>query len=99
MGSSEKAGELASAGRIKLHVFVPSRRQVMTVVRGDEHWVDAERGYCSCPAFYFAATGDRKKTCYHLRSASLAIKTGMVEEIEFSDEEFDDFVRGLISEL
>lgn len=100
MDNSKKTESLLSAGRIKLHTFVPSRRQIMTVVgKGGEHWVDVDRWYCSCLAFYFSVTGGRNHNCYHLRSASLAVKTGEVETVEFSDEEFDDFVRGLVSEL
>ena len=38
-------------------------------------------------------------TCYHLESAQLAKNENKVEEIIFSDDEFSDFLRGLISDL
>ncbi len=83
-----------------MHLFLPSRRSIMTVVgKGGEHWVDTEFAFCSCPAYYFATTGGRNAECYHLGSALLAIETGAVEKTEFDDEEFDGFVRGLVMDL
>jgi len=37
--------------------------------------------------------------CYHLKSANLAEKENKVELIKFSDEEFSDFIVGLVSDL
>ena len=40
-----------------------------------------------------------KTTCYHLESAELAQKENKIEKIIFSDEEFSDFLSGLLSDL
>jgi len=90
---------IVSEKRVKLHIFEPSQRKIWTVVGiGEEHWIDPDDGYCSCPGFYFGQlTG--KTSCYHLESAELARKENQVEKILFSDEEFSDFLSGLISDL
>jgi predicted nucleic acid-binding Zn finger protein len=40
-----------------------------------------------------------KTTCYHLESADLAKKENKIEKIIFSDDEFTDFLSGLLSDL
>jgi len=90
---------LVSEKRVKLHLFEPSQRQIWTVVgKGEEHWIDPVGGFCSCPGFYF---GDLhgKTSCYHLESAQFAKHENKIEEIIFSDDEFSDFLSGLISDL
>ena len=90
---------LVSEKRVKLHVFEPSRRKIWTVVgKGEEHWIDPDGCYCSCPSFYFGQLNG-KKTCYHLDSVKLAQKENKIEKIIFSDDEFIDFLSGLISDL
>lgn len=85
--------------RVKLHLFEPSQRKIWTVVGvGDEHWLDPDDHYCSCPGFYFGQLAG-KTTCYHLESAELARKENQVETITFSDDEFSGFLSGLISDL
>ena len=96
---SDRVESLISEKRVKLHVFEPTHRKIWTVVgKGEEHWVDPDGGYCSCPGFYFGKLNG-KTTCYHLDSAKLAIKENKIEKVIFSDEEFSDFVSGLISDL
>lgn len=98
--ASAKALSTASAGRVKVHRFEPSGRRIMTVVgRGSEHWVDPDMRFCSCRAFYFAMTRGRNPSCYHIKSARIASDSGKAEVVVFADEEFDDFVRGLVPEL
>ncbi len=90
---------LVSEKRVKLHIFEPTRRKIWTVVgKGDEHWIDPDCNYCSCRGFYFGRLCG-KTICYHLESAQLARTQNKVEEIIFSDDEFSDFLRGLISDL
>lgn len=85
--------------RVKLHIFEPTQRKIWTVVgKGEEHWIDPDSNFCSCPGYYFGRLNG-KMTCYHLESAQLAINEDKVEEIIFSDDEFSDFLRGLISDL
>lgn len=96
---SERIESIVSEKRVKLHLFEPSKRKIWTVVgKGKEHWLDPDAEYCSCPGYYFGRL-NRKSTCYHLESAYLAKKENKVETIIFSDDEYDDFISGLISDL
>ncbi|MBS1268630.1 MAG: hypothetical protein MAG458_01361 [Nitrosopumilus sp.] len=96
---SDRVEVLVSEKRVKLHVFEPSQRKIWTVVgKGEEHWIDPDADYCSCPGFYFGQLNG-KKICYHLESARLAKKENKIEQIIFSDDEFSNFLSGLISDL
>jgi len=95
----DRIQSLVSEKRVKLHIFEPTQRKIWTVVgKGEEHWIDPDCNYCSCPGFYFGKLNG-KMTCYHLESAQLARNQNKIEEIIFSDDEFSDFLRGLISDL
>ena len=88
------------SGRVKLHIFEPSKRKIWTIVGNEkEHWLDPDIGFCSCSGYYFSKMSDNKKECYHLESIRLAEKEKKTELIKFSDDEFGDFLKGLISEL
>ena len=90
---------LVSEGRVKLHLFEPSQRKIWTVVgKGEEHWADPDSHFCSCPGFYFGSIHG-KTSCYHLDSIQFAKNENKIEEIIFSDDEFSDFLSGLISDL
>ena len=96
---SDRIEYVVSEKRVKLHVFEPSQRKIWTVVgKGKEHWLDPDAEYCSCLGYYFGRL-IRKTTCYHLESVVLAKKENKIETITFSDEEYDDFLSGLISDL
>lgn len=80
---SDRVEVLVSEKRVKLHVFEPSQRKIWTVVgKGEEHWIDPDADYCSCPGFYFGQLNG-KKICYHLESARLAKKENKIEQIIF----------------
>lgn len=97
--NSEKIESVISQGRVKLHVFEPSKRKIWTVVgMGKEHWLDPDSEYCSCPGFYFGKL-NKKQGCYHLDSILLAKKENKFETVFFLDEEFEDFISALISDL
>ncbi len=90
---------LVSEKRVKLHLFEPTQRKIWTVVgKSNEHWIDPDSGYCSCPGFYFGKLNG-KNVCYHLDSVQYARKENQVETVVFSDDEFSDFVSALISDL
>lgn len=96
---TERIQSIISEKRVKLHLFEPSQRKIWTVVGlGEEHWIDPDGNYCSCPGFYFGKLNG-KTTCYHLESVFLARKDNQIETIIFSDDEFSDFLSGLISDL
>lgn len=90
---------MASERRVKLHVFEPTHRKIWTIVgRDNEYWIDPDSGYCSCQGFYFGRLHGRDM-CYHLESAQQVISGNSFERIVFSDDEFDDFLLGLLSDM
>ena len=96
---SERIQSVVSEKRVKLHIFEPSQRKIWTVVgKAAEHWLDPEAEYCSCSGYYFSRLNG-KSFCYHLESVYLAKKENKTEIIKFSDEEYDDFVSGLVFDL
>ena len=95
----DRVESLVSEKRVKLHIFEPSQRRVWTVVgKGKEHWIDPTAGYCSCLGYYFGKLNG-KTGCYHLKSAELAQREDKTAKIIFTDEEFSDFISGLLSDL
>jgi predicted nucleic acid-binding Zn finger protein len=95
----DRVEAIVAEKRVKLHLFEPSQRKIWTVVgKGKEYWVDPDGSYCSCPGFYFGQLNG-KTTCYHLESAEIAQRENKTEKIIFSDEEFSDFLSGLLSDL
>ena len=96
---SERIESVVSERRVKLHLFEPSQKKILTVVgKSKEHWIDPDAEYCSCLGYYFGRLNG-KTTCYHLESAYLAKKENKIETIRFSDEEYDDFLSGLVFDL
>lgn len=96
---SERIESVVSEKRVKLHIFEPSKRKIWTVVgKGKEYWLDPDAEYCSCNGYYFGRLNE-KTTCYHLESVYLAKLENKIETIVFSDDEYDDFLSGLISDL
>jgi predicted nucleic acid-binding Zn finger protein len=96
---AEKTSVIVSERRVKCHIFEPSKRQLWTVVgMGKEHWLAPELDYCSCEGFYFGKLKG-KKSCYHLDSVKIAQSQHEIEYIEFSDEEYLDFVKSLLEEI
>jgi len=95
----DKIEIVISEKRIKLHIFEPSQRKIYTVVgKEKEYWIDPKLNFCSCESFYFNSIAG-KNDCYHLQSFALAQKENKVEQIKFSDDEFSDFISGLVSDL
>ena len=95
----KKIESTVSEKRVKLHVFEPSNRKIWTVVgKGEEYWLYPEMDYCSCPGFYFGKLNG-KKECYHLESIKLAEKENKFEIIKFSDDEYENFLSSLITDL
>jgi predicted nucleic acid-binding Zn finger protein len=96
---AKKTDVIISEKRVKLHIFEPSKRQIWTVVgMGGEHWLAPEFDFCSCRGYYFGKF-KKKKSCYHLESVRLAKQENDIEVVIFSDEEYSDFLRGLVAGL
>ena len=95
----EKINSIVEQRRVKLHLFNPSKREIWTIVgKAKEHWIDPDSNFCSCSGFYFGMIKN-KNPCYHLESIRIAEKEKKTDVIKFNDDEFGDFLRGLISDL
>ncbi len=95
-----KAIDTVLAGGVKEAVFLPSGRKVITVVGrlGDE-FIDPERPYCSCSNFFFRVLGGREETCYHLVSYQMAAKSGKLDVVKFSDEEYGEYLMAAVRDV
>jgi predicted nucleic acid-binding Zn finger protein len=96
----DRAIDAVLAGGVKVVVFRPSGRKVVTVVGrlGDE-FIDPEKPYCSCSNFFFRVSGGREETCYHLLAYKIAAKTGKLDTVEFSDEEYGQYLTAIIRDV
>ena len=96
---STKIKSVISEKRIKLHYFLPSNRNIWTIVgKEKEHLLEPDLKFCSCAGFYFGMLKN-KKPCYHIDSIQIAKKEELYERIEFSDDEFEGFMSGLINDV
>ena len=85
----DRAVDTVLAGGVKESVFLPSGRKVFTVVgRAGEEFIDPDRPFCSCSNFFFRVLGGREETCYHLLSYEIASKSGKLDVVKFSDDEY-----------
>jgi predicted nucleic acid-binding Zn finger protein len=96
----EKAIDTVLAGSVKECRFLPSGRKVFSVVGtlGDE-FIDPGRPYCSCSNFFFHVMGGREELCYHLLSYMIATKTGRVAVVEFSDDEYGEYLSAIVKDV
>jgi predicted nucleic acid-binding Zn finger protein len=96
----DRAVDAVLAGAVKESVFLPSGRKVITVVGrlGDE-FIDPDKPYCSCSNFYFRVLGGREEICYHLLSYGIASKTGRIDTVKFSDEEYGGYLAATVRDV
>ena len=96
----DRAIDAVLAGCVKECRFLPSGRSVTVVVGrlGDE-FIDPAKPYCSCSNFFFRVLGGREATCYHLLSHEIAVRTGKVEVIAFSDEEYGPYLAATVRDV
>lgn len=83
---------------VKLHLFIPSRKKVWTVVGNNEYWLDINLNYCSCKYYYYKSLMNTKK-CRHLEKLSSAIKDNTYEQTVFNDQEYNMFVIDLLKDI
>lgn len=99
-GQFEKAVEAAFGGCVKKHVFLPSGRNIFTVVGSHaDEFVDPAKSFCSCESYFYSVLTGKAKYCYHLLSYKMAAESDLVEEVQFDDEEYDTFMRLLASDV
>jgi predicted nucleic acid-binding Zn finger protein len=90
--------ETVNLGSVKLHVFLPSRKEIWTVVgKDDEHWVDPDLQFCSCKYFYYK-TLSNDHLCYHLKSVEQAKQSNKFVRTDFNDSEYAAFLKALLAD-
>ena len=87
-------------GAVKRHVFLPTNRHVFTVVGSNaDEFIDPDRSFCSCESYFYSVLGGKAKCCYHLLAYEIASESDLVSETRFDDEEYDAFLRVLVSDV
>jgi predicted nucleic acid-binding Zn finger protein len=93
----EKAVEVAFNGCVKRHTFLPSGKYIYTVVGSNaDEFIDPDKPFCSCESFFYTVLSAKAKYCYHILGYKIAEESGLVREVKFDDEEYDDFM-GLLA--
>lgn len=96
----ERARQLARNGSVKIHRFYPSGRAIHTVVgRESEEIIDPKKMVCSCKDFFYRVLRKKDEKCYHLLAYKIAEQERNIEVIEFSDDEYFQFLRALLKDL
>jgi predicted nucleic acid-binding Zn finger protein len=96
----EKAIETALGGCVKKHVFLPSGRSIYTVVGSNaDEFIDSETSFCSCESYFYGVLSGRIERCYHVLSYMIADEAGLIQEVEFDDQEYDTFLQLLASDV
>ena len=96
----DKAIDTVLQRNVKKQRFGPSGRSVYSVVgNGGDEFVDPVRGFCSCSHYFFRVLGGHDETCYHLLSLRMAVEADMLDEVDFHDEEYEQFVRSLFLDI
>lgn len=80
-----------------MHLFLPSKRRIFTIVSNDEYWLEPKINFCSCKGYYFKYMKNNEE-CHHLKALSLANEDNM-DIIEFADEEYNKFLLALLLDL
>lgn len=96
----KKAIQIVESNRIKFHRFLPSGRELWTAVGSDgDHLINNSQPYCSCRDFHFRLITDKDTECYHLLALHMAIESKKYYSLDFQDEEYYSFIKGLLEDL
>jgi predicted nucleic acid-binding Zn finger protein len=101
----QRALQVVESQSVKLHRFLPSGKTIWTVVGSDCDFIvdfdpaSQDKPYCACSDFYYRVLSERIPECYHILAVKIAIKDELYSVIEFSDEEFAQFLRALVSDI
>ena len=92
--SDDLVDDLINEGRVKLHRFQPSGRELWTVIGnyGDQ-LVFTNSDYCSCRGFYFSLMKQKSSSCYHLKAYRVAKQRKQYSLIEISDSDYQIFLK------
>ena len=96
----DKALDTVISRGVKECRFVPSGRKVIVVVgRFGDELIDPENPYCSCANFYFKVIRGKENLCYHLISYRIASKVGLLDTLEFDDEEYGPYFTATVDDV
>jgi len=90
---SSRIDKLINNGGVKLHKFLPSNREIWTVIGslGDQI-IFINNNYCTCKALYFSIMRNNFQICYHLQAVLTAQKNEKYVIIEISDYDYYNFI-------
>ncbi len=96
----DKAIDTVLARGVKECRFSPSGRKVNVVVGrlGDE-LLAPDKPYCSCANFYFKVIRGKDELCYHLLSHRIATKLGLVDVVDFEDDEYGPYFSATVRDI
>ena len=100
MARFDLAERVVKGEGVKLNRFLPSGMTLWTVVgRVCEYFVvcNLPKPFCSCDDFHYRVLGGKVAECYHLLAAKRAVEEGKYMIFEYRDEEFQIFVRTILS--
>jgi predicted nucleic acid-binding Zn finger protein len=90
-----RVDEAVSSGSVKQMLFLPSGKKLWIVVGKDnEYWADPDLGFCSCKDFYFTTLSGGDE-CYHLKSVRKAAEESRFTKMEFTDDEYVEFLQAI----
>ena len=96
----DKAVDTVLSRGVKECRFLQSGRKVLVVVgRFGDELVDPQKPYCSCANFYFKVIRGKDDLCYHLISYRIASKTGLLDVLEFYDEEYGPYFSATVDDI
>ena len=96
----DKAIDTVLSRGVKECRFTPSGRKIIVVVgRFGDELIDPEKPYCSCANFYFKVIQGKEELCYHLISYRIASKAGLMDTMEFGDEEYGPYFTATVDDI
>ncbi len=92
-----KIDRLLEGKHIKMHLFLPSKRRIFTIVSKEEYWLDLDVNFCSCKGYYYTYARKNER-CHHLQALALASEE-QISIIRFEDDEYSIFLHALIRDM
>ena len=98
--SNDLINDLINEGRVKLHKFQPSGRELWTVIGNyGDHLILINDDYCSCRGFYFSLMRQKPSSCYHLKAYKIAKQSKKYSSVEISDYDYETFFKLLTKSI
>ena len=97
----DKKEKLASKGSVKVIRFIPTLKELYTVVgEREEYVVSLDPLFCTCKAFYFKnLKAMEPEKCVHIEALEEALKKGSYTTIIAHDEEMSQIFKYLLQDV